>query len=140
VRRVRRIFLVALALAFLWMALITWLDPSYLSEGTIENLISIVIFGILFLSVWMVLLLPILLWAGGKASLQHLVLRCLLVRNRTAPWRYVQFLDEAADRLLLRKVGGGYVFVHRLLLDHFADLPQGEAAEMASRTAADRPA
>jgi hypothetical protein len=24
------------------------------------------------------------------------------------------------DRLLLRKVGGGYAFIHRMLLDHFA--------------------
>jgi hypothetical protein len=47
------------------------------------------------------------------------------------------FLDEAADRLLLRKVGGGYVFVHRLLLDHFADLRQGEAAEMTPQAAGD---
>jgi DNA polymerase III delta prime subunit len=72
-----------------------------------------------------ILLMPIILWAGAQASLQHLVLRLLLVRNKAAPWKYVRFLDEASDRLLLRKVGGGYVFVHRLLLDYFADLPNG---------------
>jgi DNA polymerase III delta prime subunit len=71
------------------------------------------------------LVMPIILWAGGRASLQHLVLRLLLVRNKAAPWKYVRFLDEASDRPLLRKVGGGYVFVHRLLLDYFADLPNG---------------
>ena len=28
----------------------------------------------------------------------------------------------AAERILLRKVGGGYIFVHRLLLDYFVSL------------------
>jgi hypothetical protein len=86
------------------------------------------------------LVLPIALWAGGRAAPQHLVLRLLLVRNRAAPWKYVRFLDEASDRLLLRKVGGGYVFVHRLLLDYFADLntngAMGTAQQVSHPTAA----
>jgi hypothetical protein len=69
-------------------------------------------------------LVPVMLWVGGRASLQHLALRLLLVRNRAAPWKYVSFLDEATDRLFLRKIGGGYVFVHRLLLEYFADLQE----------------
>ncbi|HYU75307.1 MAG TPA: hypothetical protein VEL31_21780 [Ktedonobacteraceae bacterium] len=28
----------------------------------------------------------------------------------------------ATERILLRKVGGGYIFIHRLLLDYFASL------------------
>jgi energy-coupling factor transporter ATP-binding protein EcfA2 len=80
------------------------------------------------------LVLPVVLWAGGRASLQHLTLRILLVRNRTAPWKYIDFLDEATDRLLLRKVGGGYVFVHRLLLDYLADTDTHGAAETTPRT------
>lgn len=58
---------------------------------------------------------------GGFACLQHLVLRLLLWRTGAMPWNYARFLDFAAERLLLRKVGGGYIFVHRLLLEHFAD-------------------
>jgi hypothetical protein len=80
--------------------------------------------------------MPIILWAGAQASLQHLILRILLVRNRAAPWKYIRFLDEATDRLFLRKVGGGYVFVHRLLLDYFADLQEDRAKAMKSQTAA----
>ncbi len=38
------------------------------------------------------------------------------------PWNLVQFLDEATDCILLRRVGGGYSFVHRLILDYFASL------------------
>ncbi len=35
------------------------------------------------------------------------------------PWNYAKFLDFAADRLLLKKAGGGYVFFHRMILEHF---------------------
>jgi len=27
-----------------------------------------------------------------------------------------------AERIFLRKVGGGYIFVHRLLMEHFAGM------------------
>jgi DNA polymerase III delta prime subunit len=139
-RRVRLIFVIALVLAFIFTTLVWWSSPSSPNGSTPGKLVDVVIAALLLLSIYMVLLLPILLWAGGKASLQHLVLRCLLVRNRAAPWRYIEFLNEATDRLLLRKVGGGYVFVHRLLLDYFADLQKGEAAEMTPRTADVSPA
>jgi hypothetical protein len=60
------------------------------------------------------------LHAGGQACLKHVVLRLWLIRNGSTPWHYVRFLDYAADRLLLRKVGGGYAFIHRMLLEYFA--------------------
>ena len=59
---------------------------------------------------------------GGLASLRHYVLRLLLWRTGSVPGHYVPFLDYAAERILLRKVGGGYIFVHRLLLEYFASL------------------
>lgn len=59
---------------------------------------------------------------GGYDCLRHLVLRILLWRNGVAPWNYTRFLDYAAERIFLRKVGGGYIFVHRLLLEYFAAL------------------
>ncbi|MGH8055586.1 MAG: NACHT domain-containing protein [Stenotrophomonas sp.] len=58
----------------------------------------------------------------GTACLQQLVLRGLLAWNGFAPVRYIRFLDEAVERLLLRRTGNGYLFVHRLLLEHFAGL------------------
>ncbi len=60
------------------------------------------------------------LQAGGEACLKHFVLRLRLIRNGSTPWNYVRFLDHAAERILLRKVGGGYAFLHRMLLDYFA--------------------
>ena len=59
---------------------------------------------------------------GGTASIQHVVLRTFLWRAGYTPWNYARFLDYAAERILLRKVGGGYIFIHRLLLDYFASL------------------
>jgi len=58
--------------------------------------------------------------AGGDACLSHVVLRLWLIRNGSTPRNYVRFLDHAAERILLRKVGGGYVFLHRMLLEYFA--------------------
>jgi hypothetical protein len=58
---------------------------------------------------------------GGRAYLHHFALRLVLWHNSLAPLNYVRFLDYAAARIFLRKVGGGYVFVHRMLLEYFAD-------------------
>ena len=57
---------------------------------------------------------------GGYACVYHLVLRWRLVRAGAAPWRYVEFLDHSTDRLLLRRVGSGYAFMHRTLRDYIA--------------------
>jgi hypothetical protein len=62
---------------------------------------------------------------GGAAVIQHWTLRLLLALSGHAPLRYAAFLDHAAGRVLLRRVGGGWVFVHRLLLDYFASLAPG---------------
>ena len=58
--------------------------------------------------------------AGGEACLQHLVLRFLLVRGNSMPLNYIKFLDYATERILLHRVGGGYAFIHQMLLEHFA--------------------
>jgi hypothetical protein len=59
---------------------------------------------------------------GGSAYIKHYVLRFLLWWNNYAPGKYIQFLDYAAERVFLRKVGGGYIFPHRLLMEYFATL------------------
>jgi hypothetical protein len=58
---------------------------------------------------------------GGAAYVQHFVLRFLLWCAQSIPFNYPHFLDYAAERILLRKVGGGYIFIHRLLLEYFAE-------------------
>lgn len=57
---------------------------------------------------------------GIAAFLQHFTLRFFLWYLNLLPWKLVAFLNEATERLLLRKVGGSYIFVHRLLRDVLA--------------------
>jgi NACHT domain len=79
---------------------------------------------------------------GGRGYLQHAIVRIFLVLNGAAPWRYVRFLDYAVERIFLRKAGDDYVFLHRLLMEHFArySIPVGttESTDFPARPA--RPA
>jgi hypothetical protein len=60
---------------------------------------------------------------GGGAYLRHRALLWILVRRGLAPRDYVAFLGYASRLALLRRRGGGYEFIHRTLLEYFADLP-----------------
>ena len=61
-------------------------------------------------------------WYGGLDVIQHYTLRFLLLIQGHTPANYARFLDYAVDRIFLQKVGGGYRFIHRLLLEHFAEI------------------
>jgi hypothetical protein len=56
--------------------------------------------------------------SGGEVWLQHYAVRAALARSGAAPWRLESFLDAMAERLLLRRSGGSYQFIHRLLRDY----------------------
>jgi hypothetical protein len=62
------------------------------------------------------------LFRAGEACLKHLTLRLVLYFSGSIPWNYARFLTYATDRIFLQKVGGGYIFIHRMLLEHFAAL------------------
>ncbi len=62
---------------------------------------------------------------GGLFAVRHYVLRVSLWLGGFAPLKYVHFPNSAADRLLLRKVGDGYIFTHRMLMDYFSKLSKG---------------
>jgi hypothetical protein len=70
--------------------------------------------------------LLITLFMGGLAWGRHWVLRFLLWRSGALPLRLVPLLDEAAQRILMRKVGGGYRFIHDLFRDYLATLDPAE--------------
>ncbi len=59
---------------------------------------------------------------GGSTVIKHYFLRLTLWRTRLFPFNLAHFLDYAADRIFLRKVGGGYIFIHRSILEYFAAL------------------
>ncbi|MEG5043499.1 NACHT domain-containing protein [Microcoleus sp. B4-C1] len=58
--------------------------------------------------------------SSGVVCIQHFTLRQLLYQKGRIPWNYKKFLDFVSERRLMKKVGGGYVFFHRMLLEHFA--------------------
>ncbi|NES81113.1 MAG: hypothetical protein F6K10_06735 [Moorea sp. SIO2B7] len=57
---------------------------------------------------------------AGLVLIQHFTLRVILWWNGYIPWNYARFLDYATERIFLRKVGGGYIFIHGMLMEHFA--------------------
>ena len=59
---------------------------------------------------------------GGITCIQHFNLRQILHRKVCIPWNYARFLDYATELRLMKKVGGGYVFYHRMLMEHFASM------------------
>lgn len=60
---------------------------------------------------------------GGSAVIKHYSLRFILGLGRDSRFKIVELLDRCSQLALLKKVGGGYVFVHRMLLDYFAGSP-----------------
>jgi hypothetical protein len=59
---------------------------------------------------------------GLMTSIKHFILRFILYCNGYIPWNYARFLNYATNLIFLQKVGGGYIFIHRLLLEHFAQM------------------
>ena len=58
----------------------------------------------------------------GIACIQHFTLRLILFIKNNAPWNYSNFLNYSTERLFIQKVGGGYIFIHRMLMEHFAQM------------------
>lgn len=71
---------------------------------------------------------------GGSALIKHYALRLTLWLSGYTPFKFIKFLDHCAKLILLKKVGG-YIFVHRMLLDYFAELPTQAAS---NKSASDR--
>jgi hypothetical protein len=57
---------------------------------------------------------------GGLDVVYHYTLRGLLKVFKLGPWVYIPFLNYVVDLGFLRRVGGGYVFLHKDLMEHFA--------------------
>jgi hypothetical protein len=109
--------------------------------------ISLGVFLIVWLTVWLVIW-PLVglraglftglifgLTAGGSIVIRHYELRLTLWLNGYTPFNFIKFLDHCAKLILLKKVGGGYIFIHRMLLDYFADLNPKSTAIDKGKTA-----
>jgi hypothetical protein len=93
---------------------LTW-NQSEPINGLINGLISAVAFG-----------LSMMLIDGlnerGFSLIRYYTLRFVLIRHHQLPRHLIDFLDFTVGLIFLRRVGGGYIFVHRLLMEHFAQL------------------
>lgn len=118
---------------------------SFLGSGILTG-VSIPLWGLLygpidswilfpFLCIWIVLWMAM----GGLTIVRHYTLRLLLARSHTFPLHARRFLDDTVARTLLKRQGGGYAFVHRRLLDHFADASSWTATELPAREAEQQP-
>jgi len=91
---------------------------------SISSLVYGLLFGVVFGAAGGLIFGLAFGFVGGRTGIaaffQHFVLRFYLWRLDLLPWKLVAFLDEATERLLLHKVGGNYIFVHRLLRDVLA--------------------
>jgi hypothetical protein len=97
-------------------------------SGPFYGLLFGLFFGLLVgLFLGLVVGLVLGLFFGLDAFVKHFILRFFLALRGDLPWNLVAFLNEATERLLLRKVGGSYIFVHRTLQDYFADLGENNA-------------
>ena len=53
--------------------------------------------------------------------IKHVLLRLIMSRKGVAPGRYDRFLQMVVNRRLMRRIGGSVFFVHRYILEYFAD-------------------
>ncbi|MGR8953070.1 MAG: TIR domain-containing protein [Gammaproteobacteria bacterium] len=71
---------------------------------------------------------------GLATVIKHYSLRLVLWRSGKIPFKIPPFLDYCAKLILLKKVGGGYIFIHRMLLEYFAKLETSESNAVAVKT------
>ncbi|MEL6308845.1 MAG: protein kinase, partial [Chloroflexota bacterium] len=103
-----------------------------ISYGSVLGIAHALAFDATFgISFGLALLIPLLLVSslngepanpGSAVVGKHIVLRYLLERQGLVPRNIAAFLDHASSLIFLRKVGGGYIFIHRYLLEYFAGL------------------
>jgi hypothetical protein len=102
---------------FLWLGLGIWLTFGLV--GGMGDPLGMFLFGA-YVAPLTGLLIGLLF--GGLAIAQHYALRLVLTLKKNLPIQLPPFLDHCVDLIFLRRVGGGYIFVHRLLMEHFAEM------------------
>jgi DNA polymerase III delta prime subunit len=113
---------IALVLAFIE---VTRLAIIWLRYGVIVNPLYDVL-------PWILLVLFVTAASSTSLLIRVPSFHFVLWSNKLAPWNYARFLDYCADRILLHKIGGGYIFVHRLLLEHIAGLSDDAIGQLAT--------
>jgi hypothetical protein len=60
----------------------------------------------------------------GDIVMRHVLIRLMLYQDGIIPLNVAHFLNYCTRLILLRKIGGGYIFIHRYLLEYFAGLDE----------------
>ncbi len=81
-----------------------------------------IFFKIIWILTWLSFGVASGMFFGGINCIKHYCLRIVLMHNNLMPWDYAKFLDYSADRIFLKKIGGGYTFIHGMIMDYFASL------------------
>lgn len=103
-----------------------WSLPKLTRRMWFFSLFSLVLFCMFFLGLSFGLIL------GCIDVLRHYSLRYLLYRQGFIPFLdLIPWLDHCVDRLFLRRVGGGYIFIHRMLMEHFAAMTDEDITQIA---------
>ena len=108
--------LLGLLFGLIDVLIVSWLDGT-LSSGVLAGLIVGLAGGVI---------------SGGDIVTKHCILRFILWWQGHIAWNYARFLDYCHDRLFLRKVGGGYIFIHRMLMEHFASLTDDDIKRLSA--------
>jgi serine/threonine protein kinase len=90
--------------------------------GTAISLIVAVSYGLPYGScVGLTFAILTFLRFGGDDVIRHYTLRLALGLHRRLPGDLAGILDAAVDRQVLRRIGGGYMFIHGGLMDGLVD-------------------
>lgn len=73
-----------------------------------------------------------LLFYVGNVYIQRITTHFLMYLFDCAPLNYARFLNYCYERIFLQKVGGGYIFIHRMLLEHFASLTEEDIRRLST--------
>jgi hypothetical protein len=76
---------------------------------------------------------------GGATYLRHQLLRRRIYKAGGLPANLLKFFAFSEERLLMRRAGGGYLFIHRLLMEHFAEGDPTNPIPLANETQKDIP-
>jgi hypothetical protein len=105
--------------------LIAWYLSLY---KTIASLVALLVFCLAVgliggLILWLGYLLSLALFLRPELYLRRRLGIVLMRGFRLIPPNLPHFLEYCDSRILLRRAGGGYLFVHGLVQDYFAALP-----------------
>jgi hypothetical protein len=106
----RTLFVIGLFVGLISGLISLWVNPTWEFVGVFLWLIAVLNTALPFAFIAG-------LNRGGSAVIKHYALRLILWRNGYTPLNFVKFLDHCAKLILMKKVGGGYIFIHRMLLD-----------------------